>query len=160
MDVYYEKTTDLPAYIMAMCMLSHFSLCLSTENSIHAVLNPKEKMAHFKKHWSEDLQQEVLDCAEEVVCGHSFSSSKSVVLKNSCGQWPCQFQEQYKEMNKSGPSPVVEKKKKSGIKSLLHELSDDEDDSDTTPIPSDNSDTLWHVEFHRYLDATHEFRVL
>ena len=59
-------------------------------------------------------------------------------------------------MNKSGPRPVVEKKKKSGIKNLLRELSDDEDDPDTTPIPSDSSDAPWHVEFRRYLDATHE----
>ena len=66
--------------ILWLCVCCHISLyvCLL---KVHAVLNPKEKMAHFKKHWSEDLQQEVLDCAEEVVCAHGVSSSKSVVLK-------------------------------------------------------------------------------
>jgi hypothetical protein len=31
------------------------------------VLDPSKKMAHFKKYWSEDLQKEVLDEAEEIV---------------------------------------------------------------------------------------------
>ncbi|KAI0244940.1 hypothetical protein BJV78DRAFT_1113700, partial [Lactifluus subvellereus] len=47
-DEYYEKTTESPAYIMAM------------------ILDPKEKMAYFKKHWSIDLQGEVMKCVEEV----------------------------------------------------------------------------------------------
>ena len=37
-------------------------------NNVHTVLNPKEKTAHFQRHWSDDLQQKVLDCAEEIVC--------------------------------------------------------------------------------------------
>jgi hypothetical protein len=37
-------------------------------------------MAHFKKHWSEDLQQEVLDCAEEIVRG-LFDILESVLLR-------------------------------------------------------------------------------
>ena len=45
-----------------------------------AVLDPEGKMVHFKKHWSEDLQQKVLDCAEEVVCGTS--DSAFAVLKS------------------------------------------------------------------------------
>jgi len=48
-DEYYEKTTESPAYIMSM------------------ILNPKEKMDYFKKHWSVDLQEDVVKCAEEVV---------------------------------------------------------------------------------------------
>jgi hypothetical protein len=31
------------------------------------VLNPKEKMRYFKKHWSADLQEEVMKCVEEIV---------------------------------------------------------------------------------------------
>jgi hypothetical protein len=117
------------------------------------VLNPKEKMVHFKKHWSEDLQQEVLDCAEEVVCGTS--DFVLAVLKSRL--WPhYQFQERYEEMNKAGPKPSVKRSKKSSMKSLLRELSDDDDDSDTTSMPSDNSDAPWHLEFRRYLDAVHE----
>ncbi|KIM87794.1 hypothetical protein PILCRDRAFT_85648 [Piloderma croceum F 1598] len=49
LDEYYEKTTDSPAYIMAM------------------LLDPTGKMAYFKKHWPENLQDEVLACAEGVV---------------------------------------------------------------------------------------------
>ena len=59
-------------------------------------------------------------------------------------------------MHKSGPKPSVKKNKKPGIKSLLRELSDDEDDPDTTPVPSDDSDKPWRPEFRRYLDAVHE----
>jgi hypothetical protein len=31
------------------------------------VLDPTSKMAYFKKHWPEDLQADVLACAEQVV---------------------------------------------------------------------------------------------
>jgi hypothetical protein len=31
------------------------------------VLDPREKMGYFKKHWSEDLQDDVKSCVEEVV---------------------------------------------------------------------------------------------
>jgi hypothetical protein len=31
------------------------------------VLNPKEKLGYFKKHWSLDLQEDVVKCIEEVV---------------------------------------------------------------------------------------------
>ena len=36
-------------------------------SNLYLVLNPKEKMSHFKKHWSEDLQDDVLECLEKVV---------------------------------------------------------------------------------------------
>jgi hypothetical protein len=32
-----------------------------------SVLNPTGKMAYFKKHWPEDLHNDVLSAAEEVV---------------------------------------------------------------------------------------------
>ena len=31
------------------------------------VLNLKEKMGYFKKHWSADLQEDIAKCVEEVV---------------------------------------------------------------------------------------------
>ena len=34
-----------------------------------SVLNPKEKMNYFKKHWSKELQGQVVKCVEEVVSG-------------------------------------------------------------------------------------------
>jgi hypothetical protein len=56
-------------------------------------------------------------------------------------------------MDKSGQRPSVKKSKKLGINSLQRELSDDEDDPDMTPIPSDNSDASWRPEFRKYLDV-------
>ncbi|KJA17428.1 hypothetical protein HYPSUDRAFT_1022541 [Hypholoma sublateritium FD-334 SS-4] len=44
---YYEKTSTSHAYTFAM------------------LLDPETKMDHFKRHWSADLQQRVLDAAEE-----------------------------------------------------------------------------------------------
>jgi len=32
------------------------------------VLNPQEKMAHFQKHWSADLQEEAKACVQKAVC--------------------------------------------------------------------------------------------
>jgi hypothetical protein len=34
---------------------------------VNAVLNPTAKMVYFKKHLPEDLQDDVLSCAEKVV---------------------------------------------------------------------------------------------
>lgn len=71
--------------------------------------------------------------------------------------WPChQFQERYEEINKAGSKLSVKRSNKCGVKSLLRELSDDKDDSDTTAMPSDDSDASWHLEFRGYLDAVHK----
>ena len=64
-DEYYEKTTASPAYIMLMSMsIPHLILHIT---DTHVVLNPREKMGYFKKHWSVDLQEEVMTCVEELV---------------------------------------------------------------------------------------------
>jgi hypothetical protein len=48
------------------------------------VLNPNEKMAHFKKHWNDDLQEGVLDAAEKIVrCFGSFVSSSLICTTHS-----------------------------------------------------------------------------
>jgi hypothetical protein len=49
---------------MAMSMV--LSLTLYNTDML-LVLNPKEKMGYFKKHWSADLQEEVMKCVEEIV---------------------------------------------------------------------------------------------
>jgi hypothetical protein len=60
-------------------------------------------------------------------------------------------------MHQSGPKPAVKKNKKQGIKSLLRELSDDDEDgSNTAPAPSDDASKPWRAEFRRYIDAVHE----
>jgi hypothetical protein len=65
-DNYYEKTTKSPAYVLAMSMWSPFMLINYTFN-ILLVLNPKEKMSYFEKHWSTELQSDVKKCVEELV---------------------------------------------------------------------------------------------
>lgn len=64
-DKYYEKTTESPAYIMVMSKQSLFNSAMTLICLL--VLNPKEKMSYFKKHWSMELQGEVIKCVEEVV---------------------------------------------------------------------------------------------
>jgi hypothetical protein len=41
----------------------------ATQNTtdVFVVLNPKEKLGYFKKHWSPELQEDVATCTEEVV---------------------------------------------------------------------------------------------
>ena len=69
LDEYYEKTTDSPAFIMAMCaFFQSYTLLILMCVRANAVLDPTAKMAYFKKHWPEDLQDDVLSCAEKVVC--------------------------------------------------------------------------------------------
>ena len=99
------------------------------------VLNLKEKIVHFKKHWPEHLYQDVLDCAEEVVC--SLYCDDFVYWERGLHK----FKECYEEMYGSGPKLTAKKNKTTGIKSLLHELSNDEDeDIPTIPSSSDDSD--------------------
>ncbi|KAG2351374.1 hypothetical protein BDR07DRAFT_1386077 [Suillus spraguei] len=57
---YNEKTTESPTYVMTM------------------VLNPMGKMAYFKKNWPEDLQQDVLACAEQLCENLKLATSKWV----------------------------------------------------------------------------------
>ena len=66
-DEYYEKTTESPAYIMSMSMIFFLSCTGEVVDTIPLVLNPKEKLGYFKKHWSLELQEEVLECVEEEV---------------------------------------------------------------------------------------------
>jgi hypothetical protein len=48
-----------------------FLLLSGTLLDTFLVLNPKEKMGYFKKHWSVDLQEDVMKCIEEVVWASS-----------------------------------------------------------------------------------------
>ena len=64
---YCEKTTESPAHIMSMSMSFSLLSCTLDLSDISLVFNPKEKMGYFKKHWSAELQEEVLKCVEEEV---------------------------------------------------------------------------------------------
>ena len=52
---------------MSMSMSVYLLSCTLDIADISLVLNPKRKMGYFKKHWSAELQEEVLKCAEEEV---------------------------------------------------------------------------------------------
>jgi hypothetical protein len=66
-DTYYEKTTDSPAYIMAMGLARKSLSSDIANNHDLLVLDPREKLGYFKKHWSAQLQLDVKKCVEEVV---------------------------------------------------------------------------------------------
>ena len=68
-DDYYEKTMESSTYVLSMGMCSYLLSCILdvTHTGILLVLNPKEKMGYFKKHWPIDLQEEVRKCIEEKV---------------------------------------------------------------------------------------------
>ncbi|KAN0105652.1 hypothetical protein V8E52_010827 [Russula decolorans] len=116
-DKYYKKTTESPAYIMAM------------------ILNPKEKMKYFKKHWSPELQDNVVECVEEVF--------KEQYLSLSGGSSTTQFMQ-----------PKVNRK----LNILLRELSDDEEILTTevgAGVPEDPK-WPWLTDFHKYLDVVEQ----
>ena len=119
-DDYYERTTESPAYILAM------------------ILDPREKLSYFKKHWSPDLLEDVVKCVEGV------------------------FKTRYLSLHATNPSGypsglgVSSKQSKSKITTLLRELSDDEDNVEIespglTSTPEDPN-RPWLHDFHAYLD--------
>ncbi|EDR00881.1 uncharacterized protein LACBIDRAFT_312828 [Laccaria bicolor S238N-H82] len=115
-EEYYEKTSTSHAYTLVM------------------LLDPEKKMDYFKKHWSEELQKEVIESAEEI--------------------------ERYYEIHGKGTSPPVPTQTSSQKKlsKLLDELSDSDDEGPTVPpagASSADSQKPWLREFRLYLDATH-----
>ncbi|KAG6895056.1 hypothetical protein C0992_003343 [Termitomyces sp. T32_za158] len=122
-DDYYEKTTNSPAYIMAM------------------ILDPREKMAYFKKHWPNNLQVEVLRCVEDVFQERFFRFKDSEDLKKT----------------------QIPKSSTKGLNVLLRELSDDENEEDLSDDinspPKDSSnltedpDQPWLRYFDEYINS-------
>jgi hypothetical protein len=62
-----EYYRDKTAYIMAMC-LSSLSLFFKLLSEYNLVLNLSIKMSHFKKYWSKELQKEVTNVVQKLVC--------------------------------------------------------------------------------------------
>lgn len=115
-DDFCEKTTESPAYVMAM------------------ILDPKEKMLYFKKHWPKELQDDVLKCVKEV------------------------FKERYLQLTKDVDQQKFAQLKttKKSLPVLLRELSDDED-----TVPDNNStapedDCPWLQHFTMYIDTVEQ----
>ncbi|KAN0112032.1 hypothetical protein V8E52_007949 [Russula decolorans] len=97
------------------------------------ILNPKEKMRYFKKHWSPELQDDVVECVEKV------------------------FKEQY--LSLSGGSTAtqsVQPKTNKKLNVLLRELSDDEEmiTEVGTGVPEDPK-RPWLTDFHKLYKNFH-----
>jgi len=97
-------------------------------------------MSHFEKYWDNDLLIDVREHAEEL------------------------FKERYITLYGEGPTPHRKQSNLNKIKTLLRELSsDDEDAGSPGPVgrgtlPSDSA-RPWFAEFQRYLDAKEDFPV-
>jgi hypothetical protein len=114
---------------------------------VSLVLDPKEKMGYFKKHWSTDLQDDVDKCAEAVVWS-SFSALIHKLIHY-------QFKEQWLLL--SGGLTVrssVQSKKGKGLHALLQELSDEEDEmvGMGLDVPEDPQ-RPWLCDYWAYMDV-------
>ncbi|RDB14951.1 putative AC transposase [Hypsizygus marmoreus] len=115
-EEYYEKTSESHAYTFAM------------------LLDPNTKMSHFEKHWEKDLQDEVLESAEEI------------------------FKERYIEMYGAAGAPRQRSSAhQSKIARLLAENSSDDEstDDEAGPQPTAGQESKpWLQEFNQYLKST------
>jgi hypothetical protein len=113
------------------------------------------KMAYFKKHWPEDLQADVLVCAESVVCCISLTIIYLYMLAATCPQ----FKTRYLEMqtSASAPQPCEKKGKASGLKKLIRETqSSDEDEEMCNSTSTADMDPArrWRSDFLNYLNTS------
>ena len=115
-DKYYGKMTETAAYIITM------------------VLDLREKVGYFKKHWSPQLLKDVIKCAEDM--------------------FKTRYLSLHSTQSSSKPSAQPVKPK---IKTLLRELSDDEDDIGAN-VPGiistpEDPNRPWLGDFRAYLDV-------
>lgn len=65
---YYDKITDSDTYIFCMCtFIQAVYLCSIIHSLVVLVLDPSQKLVYFGKHWSSELQAEVLVMVEKIV---------------------------------------------------------------------------------------------
>ncbi|THH18798.1 hypothetical protein EUX98_g8896 [Antrodiella citrinella] len=106
----------------------------------HTDLVPDEKGAHFKKHWDSDLRGRALAVMEQI------------------------FKDRYKSMYGNEAAPPLPTKRKSKIRTLVSELSDDSDDEHIEAPSTASTSSVnallgdpskpWLGEFHRYLNTS------
>ena len=72
---YYIKTAESDAHIMAMSEYQFYLFIYVLSNHIYIVLHPRRKMKYFKKNWSTDLQKDVANMVENIVCSESLTLS-------------------------------------------------------------------------------------
>ncbi|KAG6863764.1 hypothetical protein C0993_010432, partial [Termitomyces sp. T159_Od127] len=98
-DVYYDKTTNSPAYIMSM------------------ILNPHKKLSYFAKHWPKKLQEDVVKCAEEVfqerflqfkdIQNIDMNSEKKSSKRLNVLLWELSDDENEEEMSQADKNPAL-----------------------------------------------------
>ncbi|KDQ50977.1 hypothetical protein JAAARDRAFT_543907 [Jaapia argillacea MUCL 33604] len=115
---YYDKTGNNDAYVFSM------------------ILDPSRRYAHFKKHWSKDLQDDVDELAQRIERYNKI-----------CGP------------GQRAPTTSTSKPKRKMGSAVLADLSSDEDGPTPPPPPTSSFDTVpaWKKEFHRYLDLDEDF---
>ena len=106
-------------------------------------------MRYFKKHWSLELQDDVVECVEEVVhYAHLFTFFWGLIHI-------AQFKEWYLSLSDvSAATQSVQPKTNKKLNILLWELSDDEETSTESGagVPEDPK-WPWLTDFHKYLDV-------
>ncbi|KAF9464647.1 hypothetical protein BDZ94DRAFT_1353562 [Collybia nuda] len=112
LNEYYEKTADSDAHIFAM------------------LLHPTKKMSYFKKHWDQDLQDDVLTLAKKIF------KERYNLLSNVATR----------ENEKQPP----QKKQKTALLRMHNSDSDKSDCDNALSNPSQS----WIDEFQRYLNTT------
>ena len=141
-------------HLLISCQWVGFLLCTSCGETTNIVilllvLNLKEKMTYFRKHWETGLQREVRNVQKKWYMKHSLMIVHVLT-------WRTQFKEQYLLLcrDSDAEQSTQLKKFKKGLHALLYELSDDEDETMNlgNNIPKDpNQPWLWH--FRAFMDA-------
>ncbi|KIL54872.1 hypothetical protein M378DRAFT_91765 [Amanita muscaria Koide BX008] len=109
LNEYYEKTADSNAHILVM------------------LLHPERKMAYFKKHWSENLQKNVLDLGRDLFKQRYAATASSQITP---------------------PRPT----KRQRTQSFMCETDSDDSDTDNNGV-DEASSTPWLAEYERYVNT-------
>jgi hypothetical protein len=130
-------------------------LCVTRQLPQYAlVLNPKDKLSHFKRHWPQDLMKDVLKCVEDVVSYSIYQRYCNGTMYDSFSLF--QFKERYLQLsdNTSMKASSQSKTSHKGLRILLHELSDDEDiAADAHSGTPEDPDRPWAQHFNAYMDT-------
>lgn len=119
--------------------------CDTTNMSI--VLNPREKIQYFKKHWSLELQEDIIKCAEEVVCNIYCRWVAVCWFKYSLRNDICS------SVAIQTPRQLQRPKSQRGVRTLLCELNNNKANiTETSPDNLEDPDWPWAQHFHAYLD--------
>lgn len=125
------------------------------------MLDPESKLSHFKKHWSVELQEEIIKSAEDIV-----SLQLSVVFKAMHINVSIQFQKHYIELYGYGvPTKPMWSKANKRLAKLMEALSESSNKEGTltpsvtpatTPGINSVSAKPWLQEFNVYLHSAEE----